>query len=254
MNYEELFWESSIIDLKKGYKYDDYNEKYICIMCNKIYERGIIYEYNNKFVDAEYAVKVHIEEKHKSTFNYLLNLDKKYNGLYGIQKKIMEYMYKNIPDSEIALKLNNKSKSTIRGHRFNLREKYKESKIFIALMDLIDEKRNFDRNNKFVHFHKNLPVNDERIIVTENEKESILNKYFDNNFNMLKRFPKKEKEKLIVLQKIINKFDKDKKYTEKEINGIIKNIFGDYVTIRRYLVDYGFLDRKIDCSEYWVKQ
>ena len=31
-------------------------------------------------------------------------------------------------------------------------------------------------------------------------------------------------------------------------------MYEDYVHIRRYLIEYGFLDRKADGSAYWVKK
>ena len=67
------------------------------------------------------------------------------------------------------------------------------------------------------------------------------------------KFPKKEKQKLATLRVIIKQFDKEKQYSEKEINEILKSIYDDHVTLRRYLVEYGFLDRKDDGSAYWVK-
>ena len=35
---------------------------------------------------------------------------------------------------------------------------------------------------------------------------------------------------------------------------ILKRIYEDNATIRRYLIEYGFLDRSKDCSKYWVKE
>ncbi|WP_249671432.1 DUF2087 domain-containing protein, partial [Bacillus thuringiensis] len=50
----------------------------------------------------------------------------------------------------------------------------------------------------------------------------------------LVRFPKREKQKIIVLRAITMLFDKEKQYTEKELNEIIKPMYEDYVHIRRY--------------------
>ncbi|MMZ69439.1 hypothetical protein D1872_322810 [compost metagenome] len=52
----------------------------------------------------------------------------------------------------------------------------------------------------------------------------------------------------------MKRFDTHKKYTEKEVNGILRTADTDYVTLRRYLIEYGFLDRKDDGSMYWVKE
>jgi hypothetical protein len=67
-------------------------------------------------------------------------------------------------------------------------------------------------------------------------------------------FPKKEKRKVVLLRHIAGRFDPELKYTEKEVNEIIKTAYDDFATIRRYLVEYGFLDRKKDGSCYWIKK
>lgn len=70
---------------------------------------------------------------------------------------------------------------------------------------------------------------------------------------LLKVFPAKEKKKYVLLTYIIKLFKKGVTYTEKEINDILKPVYEDYVIIRRYLVDYQFLDRLEDGKAYWVK-
>lgn len=68
-------------------------------------------------------------------------------------------------------------------------------------------------------------------------------------FNMI---PAREKKKYIILCMIIHYFEKDKKYSEKEVNEILKPMFEDFVMMRRYLVDYNFLDRTTDGKAYWL--
>ena len=56
--------------------------------------------------------------------------------------------------------------------------------------------------------------------------------------------PKKEKNKLLVLQIVLEMLKaKSLEFTEKELNEAIKEIYSDYSLIRRYLVDYKFLER-----------
>lgn len=94
----------------------------------------------------------------------------------------------------------------------------------------------------------------ERYATTEKEKQKILSTYFKQGSDgKLEIFPSKEKRKLIVLQNIVNHIDGNKKYSEKEINETLKTIYSDFVTIRRSLIEYGFMNREKDCSEYWVK-
>jgi hypothetical protein len=67
------------------------------------------------------------------------------------------------------------------------------------------------------------------------------------------RWPKKVVDKNSILEYIAIKISFGKKYTEKEINGIIiENIlFDDYVLVSRELIENGYLNRTKDCREYW---
>lgn len=69
----------------------------------------------------------------------------------------------------------------------------------------------------------------------------------------IKIWPKKEEVKIEVLKYLATKFKYDYSYSEKEVNNIIINwhTFEDYFLLRRGLIDYKFLCRKKDGSEYW---
>ena len=72
--------------------------------------------------------------------------------------------------------------------------------------------------------------------------EEVKIKYFKND--KLMTIPKKEKNKLLVLQIVLEMLKaKSLEFTEKELNEAIKEIYPDYSLIRRYLVDYKFLER-----------
>ena len=72
--------------------------------------------------------------------------------------------------------------------------------------------------------------------------EEIKVKYFKEG--KLMTIPKKEKNKILVLQVVLEMLkDKSLEFTEKELNEAIKEIYSDYSIIRRYLVDYKFLER-----------
>ncbi len=69
----------------------------------------------------------------------------------------------------------------------------------------------------------------------------------------LKQYPRKRSLRIIALTRIADCFDKDRKYTEKEVNEIImQNIsFSDYELIRREMIQQMLIGRSSDCSEYW---
>lgn len=250
----EVFWNSSIEEIKKGYSYDDNSGQFICLVCGKSFEKGVIYPGDGMLYEAEKAVKVHVKDEHSSMFEYLLGLNKKLTGLTDLQKNLLSYFYRGYSDDEIVKELEGGSTSTIRNHRFVLRQREKQAKIFLSIMEILKENIPAKRESEFVDIHKTAKSIDERYAITEEENDKILKRYFSEGpEGPLSEFPVKEKRKIIVLKNLIKRFEADKKYTEKEVNEILKNAYHDYVTLRRYLIEYGFMDRIKDGSSYWVK-
>jgi hypothetical protein len=66
----------------------------------------------------------------------------------------------------------------------------------------------------------------------------------------LTAFPMKQAQILVILDSVAAHFDAEKSYTEREINAILAEITDDFATLRRYLVDYGYLSRTSDGSVY----
>lgn len=132
---------------------------------------------------------------------------------------------------------------------FQLRKRKKEAKIFLALMELLE--KDGAAMDTLLKFSTDLPVQDERVLVTTTEAEKIENKHFAEGPELiLPQWPAKEKARLVVLNRIADQFVADTVYTEKEINDILGAIWHDYVMIRRYLIDYEFLARSRDGGEY----
>jgi len=87
----------------------------------------------------------------------------------------------------------------------------------------------------------------------KSEEEQVLSTMFASLLPLrLKKIPAKQKKKLIVLRKIVEQLQAERVYTEKELNEVITVIYPDYAAIRRYLVDFGFMERRKDGGEYWV--
>lgn len=85
--------------------------------------------------------------------------------------------------------------------------------------------------------------------ITNSKKVSV---FYDSK-GRLKQYPRKNSLRIIALAKIADCFEKDRKYTEKEVNEIIlQNIsFSDYATIRREMFQQKLINRLSDGSEYW---
>lgn len=60
----------------------------------------------------------------------------------------------------------------------------------------------------------------------------------------LKTIPSRRKARVIVLQHLLRGFDPERQYPEPEVNEILARAHEDYATLRRELVDYGFMTRE----------
>ncbi|MDF2589587.1 MAG: transcriptional regulator [Anaerocolumna sp.] len=242
--------EFSIDDIKNGYQYDKQKNEYICNSCGAKFYVGEIYKIGERFFDSHTAINIHISTEHGSVYNMLTEKENKYLGLTDNQKRIFDYINKGLTDNEIAKEME-LSPSTIRHQKFMFREKAKQAKMYLALYELVMEGKS--TNDTLVQIHDTATMVDDRYITTTEESNQILkNAFLSLEPLKLKAFPAKEKKKIIILKKITEQFDKGRRYPEKELNKILKSIFDDYPTIRRYLIEYGFMERTNDCMEYWV--
>lgn len=249
----EMFWNASVEQLKQGYIYDEKKEEYRCLVCGERFVKGVIYSEAGVMYEAFKFVEVHVANEHQSMFHYLTGLDKKLTGLTELQNDLVQLFYQGWSDQEIVKELQGGSTSTIRNHRFSLREKMKQARIFLAIMEMSEAKGGAERP-RFVNPPKTAKMLDERYAITEEEHAGIIAKYFpEGPAGELTEFPRKEKRKISILTHLMKRFDVHQKYTEREVNTILKTANDDFVTLRRYLIEYGFLDRVEDGSQYWVK-
>ncbi|WP_236909461.1 DUF2087 domain-containing protein [Clostridium sp. Cult3] len=72
-------------------------------------------------------------------------------------------------------------------------------------------------------------------------REKVINSFF--KYDKLMEIPVQMKKKQIVLEKIAESFEKDRKYTEREVNLIIADFHDDFCTIRKDLVGFGLMER-----------
>ena len=79
------------------------------------------------------------------------------------------------------------------------------------------------------------------------EVARILDQAFRNG--RLVQLPTKESKRLVVLDHIAQRFEPGERYTEKQINASLSQIHEDTATLRRDMVDFGFMDRAD--GEYW---
>ncbi len=74
-----------------------------------------------------------------------------------------------------------------------------------------------------------------------NEEEKVLRDFFAGP--CLKQIPARRKKLLIVLRHLLGRFEPGREYPEKEVNAILRSAHEDVATLRRDLVDFGFMVR-----------
>ena len=85
------------------------------------------------------------------------------------------------------------------------------------------------------------------LAAANDEEEIVLRTFFRNG--RLTEIPSKESKRRIVLERIAIEFEAGVRYDEKEVNVIVGRFHNDYASLRRYLVDEGFLAR--EHGVYW---
>lgn len=198
---EELTRNATIEDFKRGYLWNSKDGEFICLICGA--KSGSSYDDINNHILT-----------HGNPVERLLLLEKKYTGLTEIQKELLNMVSNKYSNKEIALKLSC-SESTVRNMRFALRERARQARAFLAIMDLAEENTT---------------------VVTQPK---------------LRTFPTKEEKRKALLPRFADLFEPNKVYNEAEVKQLIKPIYEDDAIIRRYLVDYRYLRRNKDGSEYY---
>jgi DNA-binding CsgD family transcriptional regulator len=136
----DLFWQASLAEIKQGYRFDAEAGAFVCLICGRAFADGEVFAHGDKLYEARKYVAVHIAASHRSPFHSLLELDRKLTGLTEHQKGLLELFYAGRSDNEVAKELGTGSTSTVRNHRFALRERQKQAKVFLAIMELLAER------------------------------------------------------------------------------------------------------------------
>lgn len=91
-----------------------------------------------------------------------------------------------------------------------------------------------------------LQESDEAAVQTEREaawRQKVLSSFSDMD-GRLTTIPSQRKKRLIVLERLAEAFEPGKTYTEREVNLMIADFHDDFCTLRRDLVDEGFMRRE----------
>ncbi len=120
----------------------------------------------------------------------------------------------------------------------------KEKDQYYVLYSLKEEILSMSLSEILVADEMELDADDKR---EENYRQKVLDSFFKHG--KLKSIPVQRKKRKIILDKLVEAFEYDKEYTEREVNIIIADFHDDFATLRRELVIEKLLDRKN--SIYW---
>jgi hypothetical protein len=81
----------------------------------------------------------------------------------------------------------------------------------------------------------------------DEEEEAVLRNYF--RAGRLRELPARQSKRRIVLARLALEFDVGVRYPEREVNQMLRRFHDDHASLRRYLVDEGFLSR--EKGMYW---
>ena len=252
------FTNMTLEEIKNGYCFSTEENCYICNICGKEFGIGEIFQSGSRFFNADRMINIHVGEEHSDMLELLTSYNKKYTGITENQKEILQMLYQGMTDNEMAKKTG-VAAATIRHQRFVFREKAKQAKLYLAIYELALRGRDKERihsgsSDEIIDIHEGARMVDDRYMVTKAEEDKILEAMFTSLSPLkLKVISSKEKKKIIILKKVSQQFERDRHYSEKEVNGILKQIHEDFATLRRYLIEYGFMERTNDCQEYWLK-
>ena len=92
------------------------------------------------------------------------------------------------------------------------------------------------------------------VYVPEEDREENVRKVLKAYLNAdgtIRQLPQEGKKMLFILHFILDAFSFDANYTEKEVNTVLRRFHVDTATLRRNLIDYGFMARQGDGTRYW---
>lgn len=236
----ELLGECSLEEIKRGFIEEE--ACYTCLLCGERFEKGEIYTFSGKLYEGSKAMAIHIQQEHQSVQTFLLNIKANNMGISELQLQLLKFFANGLTDREIADHLG-VSGSTIRNHRYKLRERERQNKLFLALMETLGNDGIGKSRTSF---------DGDTGLVSEKEKKRVLERYMTDS-GMLKSYPHFEKSRRIVLEAILKNFCIGEPYSEEDVKNILSNSYRDYKFLKDELMAYGYLDRTNKGAIYWVK-
>jgi hypothetical protein len=136
-NSDDLFFSASPEELAKGVKTDAAGIHH-CLICFATFQSGCVYDVAGTLYEGERAAREHVQHEHGDTGIWLADLNKRLTGLTDTQRLLLHCMREGLDDKQIAARMGI-SASTVRNHRFQMRERARQARVFLALMLLTEQ-------------------------------------------------------------------------------------------------------------------
>ena len=78
----------------------------------------------------------------------------------------------------------------------------------------------------------------------EKYRKEVVSRFF--KYGRLEKLPTQRKKREIILAELMNRFELDREYQEKEVNEIILRYYDDYCIIRREMIAFGMMTRHFE--------
>jgi predicted transcriptional regulator len=78
----------------------------------------------------------------------------------------------------------------------------------------------------------------------------VLNTYLSSD-GRLQAFPAQRKKQAVILRHIVQVFEPDRRYSEKQVKNVLANFSDDTASLRRNLVAFGLMKREGGGGDYW---
>lgn len=196
------------------------------------------------------TLQAHLDQVHGGPITALIDLDSRYNTLTAKQRDLLKAFATGVKDRELA-EQTGVTAATIRHQKFTFREKAKQAKLYLATYQAVFAQT--DPHERLLDVPQHPQDPDDRWLITEDQAAKTLQRYFDfsNDPIQLKRWPKKQKAVIVVLTRIVEEIPAHQQFTEPQINAYLRPIYFDYTMVRRFLIEYHFLQRTPDGTAYW---